>query len=648
MMHRFKNVLRHLCLLALGLCWVGTEGAQQGPDRDAHVKISFEGNPTPEGAGDVVAEVVGDFSYRPGLAGNSLHSDGGQANRYIRLAGLDMGFDHADDFTVQVWVKATSGSSQSSVLVSNSDLTRSRQPYNQGRYPHQMMNAGWSLFTRDGTWGFNLGDGNRNYHYQPHEGTQPINDGEWHQLAFSHSSEEVAVRVYFDGQKKALMHLADLRNSIQGQYPVHIGAAVRGEQSDFPPFDGSLDELAIWDRSLTDAEVDELYSAHRPSKVKPLPPTRQSIKVMAWNIWHGGHHYVRDGEGGRIVRGDIWDKPELVNSYDGAVRVAEIIEELGADIVLLQESYGSGPRIASLLDYEIMIATGLFSNQVWGPNITLLSRFPIEQAYVERRFVSNNGGAVIRISEGQHVVAFSNWYPGRRTSELEGVLARWSEVIANSDAVPVFYGGDFNAQSHFNGGETQHSRIMVDAGFTDSFFEKGSGYERRIDFLYYKGSKLAPTTSIMRREEIADYPSDHPLVLTEYDLDAEPPGILGTWKLDSYALRDGRNPRVDGSILFTEKGWAVLFFVVDEDGEPRRGSGEGGTYTLEGDRLTFFHRYNMSGGEAIEGYDASELSLTLREPEAAVSEACTIELTTDRLTIHFPSGNRIEFSRSSR
>ena len=127
----------------------------------------------------------------------------------------------------------------------------------------------------------------------------------------------------------------------------------------------------------------------------------------------------------------------------------------------------------------------------------------------------------------------------------------------------------------------------------------------------------------------------------------EPASIVGTWKIDRYVLRDGRDPRVAGSILFTESGWAVLFFVVDEDGEPRRGSGEGGTYTVDGDRLTFTHRYNMSGGEAIEGYDASDWSLTLREPEAAVSEACTIELTADRLTIHFPSGNQMMFSRSS-
>ena len=124
--------------------------------------------------------------------------------------------------------------------------------------------------------------------------------------------------------------------------------------------------------------------------------------------------------------------------------------------------------------------------------------------------------------------------------------------------------------------------------------------------------------------------------------------ITGAWRVESYILRDGGRPPVDGSILFTESGWAVLFFIVDEEGEPRRGSGEGGTYTLDGDQLTFFHRFNMSGGDAVEGFAASDWSLTLREPDAAVDESCTVDLSDERLTIHFPSGNRMEFSRSSR
>ena len=41
--------------------------------------------------------------------------------------------------------------------------------------------------------------------------------------------------------------------------------------------------------------------------------------------------------------------------------------------------------------------------------------------------------------------------------------------------------------------------------------------------------------------------------------------LVGVWEVAEYVLRDGRTPTVGGSILFTERGWAVLFFVVDEE-----------------------------------------------------------------------------------
>ena len=50
----------------------------------------------------------------------------------------------------------------------------------------------------------------------------------------------------------------------------------------------------------------------------------------------------------------------------------------------------------------------------------------------------------------------------------------------------------------------------------------------------------------------------------------------------------------------------------------------------------------------MEGHSAAELTLRNRSVDEAVAEACTIELSGDRLTIHFPSGNRMTFSRSSR
>ncbi len=130
---------------------------------------------------------------------------------------------------------------------------------------------------------------------------------------------------------------------------------------------------------------------------------------------------------------------------------------------------------------------------------------------------------------------------------------------------------------------------------------------------------------------------------------ADSPDVRGSWKPETYRLKSGPVHKVTGLITFTEQDWSVLYFIVTDEG-PRRGSGEGGTYTLEGDQLTFRHLYNLSGGHAVDGFEASELSMKVRPPntEDAPAEPCTITIKDDLLTISFPSGNQMTFRRSSR
>ena len=123
--------------------------------------------------------------------------------------------------------------------------------------------------------------------------------------------------------------------------------------------------------------------------------------------------------------------------------------------------------------------------------------------------------------------------------------------------------------------------------------------------------------------------------------------ILGSWEARSYDLASGPRHDVEGLIFFAEQDWMVLFFVMDE-GEPKRGSAEGGRYELEGESLTFFHSYNFSHGEAMEGLEEQGLRMVVREISDAPDEPCRIELDGDSLTIRFPSGNSMSFRRSSR
>ena len=101
---------------------------------------------------------------------------------------------------------------------------------------------------------------------------------------------------------------------------------------------------------------------------------------------------------------------------------------------------------------------------------------------------------------------------------------------------------------------------------------------------------------------------------------------------------------MSGHILFEEVEWTVLFFVMD-DGTPRRGSAEGGTYTLSGRNLVFTHLYNLSVGKAMTGLAESPLQLTSRPRGTGTEEAGTIDIRGDRLTIFFPSGNSMQFRR---
>ena len=124
--------------------------------------------------------------------------------------------------------------------------------------------------------------------------------------------------------------------------------------------------------------------------------------------------------------------------------------------------------------------------------------------------------------------------------------------------------------------------------------------------------------------------------------------LVGAWKTQTSTLRDGPTHNVEGMIFFfTESDWSVLFFVVDDDGNPQRGSAESGTYELNGETLTLTHLYNAAGGEAVEGLAASEWGMRINERQQAPTEPTRIDLSGERLTIYFPSGNHMTFTRSS-
>ena len=292
-----------------------------------------------------------------------------------------------------------------------------------------------------------------------------------------------------------------------------------------------------------------LGCASGPPVTSSGPPVETELHVLAWNIWHGGRE---DGE-------------EL-----GPAKVVDVIRSSGADVVAMQETYGSGERIAEALGFEF---------HPRGTNVSILSRYPVlEDLSVHAAF--NCVGALLELPGGTRAAVYSIWLPydaeiwapgTRDVTDREVMLAACRssarELTAIRDAiearltaneyadVPIVVAGDFNAMSHLDYGEVAidrygvtldwpTSRVLADVGFRDAYRERHPRIDRaadatwtprfpdqeqdRIDFVLYRSpegsaTRWRATQAAVLRELPDGFPSDHAAVLATLRAEAAQP-----------------------------------------------------------------------------------------------------------------------------
>ena len=388
----------------------------------------------------------------------------------------------------------------------------------------------------DGAWTWNAGDGRSRIDHRPEAADQSILDGRWHEVGFAVDRELGAVHLFHDWRRVALHDLQGV-GSLQGD-----GNAVRL---------GDVEGFEIADVRMEPGVV-------APKDAPPAPTWDGGpLKVLAWNIWHGGRRKGVD---------------------EGVQRVVEVIEESGADIVLMQETYGSGPRISARLGFDYYLRSS---------NLSIMSRYPIRDVhrlYQGFRF----GGVTIELSPGVEVQAHSLWInylpdvgkalgegatsdelaaadAKTRGAEMDGILDKLLAHLDASPAMPVLVGGDFNSASHLDwtqessGLENHYGHVvpwpvslsMERARFVDTFraahpdpvAERGrtwspefpESHQERIDYVYASAGDWRVLDSRVLDEHPRGWPSDHAAVLSTLEL-AEPAPAL---KVMSYNIHYG-------------------------------------------------------------------------------------------------------------
>ena len=286
-----------------------------------------------------------------------------------------------------------------------------------------------------------------------------------------------------------------------------------------------------------------------------------SVRVLAWNVWHGGRE---DGE-------------EV-----GPRKVVDVIRSSGADLVAMQETYGSGERIAEALGYEF---------HPRGTNVSIHSRYPVvEDISVHEEFQC--AGALVELPDGDHVAFYSIWLPysaeiwaagTRDTDDTEAMRAAceasrvsleaiWTAIEERlSDeryaGVPIVVAGDFNSMSHLDYGavgfDQYHavvdwptSHVLSRAGFRDAYRECNPVIDRvadstwtprfpeqeqdRIDFVHYRARDWRATAATVIREHPEGFPSDHAAVVATLTRTPPPAGDALSLRVVSYNVCHGR------------------------------------------------------------------------------------------------------------
>ena len=442
------------------------------------------------------------------------------------------------DYNFQIWFRTTTSDSTFKAIATNKDWNTGEivdftSNHNFGQSRSSGALKGWAIALQpNGSWTWNIGDGEKRLDYLPTAKFQPINDGKLHFLAFSINFKERAAWLYYDGIQVAIYSLDELSPSVlnlenylgpvdsEEGFAIEIINVKKG-------FLSPLMAQSLW--------VEKVGKSPSP-KSNQLASDSSSLNVISWNIWHGGR---RDG------------------IQEGLGRTINILKANQPDIICMQETYGSGPIIADHLGQIYYYRSS---------NLSVFSKYPILEThglFEPFRF----GGVTLQLPNGQKIRAFSLWInhlPGvnemvrsakneksiiraemkTRGTEIKNIVKTLPDLFADKDSIPLIIGGDFNSPSHLDwqeNTESIHRNLVVNwpvskhmekSGFSDAFRIANPDplvnygrtwspkftevWQDRIDYIYYTNGILNCTEAKMLDQWDPQWPSDHAAVWSRF------------------------------------------------------------------------------------------------------------------------------------
>jgi hypothetical protein len=210
-----------------------------------------------DSAGHFDGEVSGGLRYVPGpSAGQAFQFNGGEAKVDF---GNSIGNFGTRDFTVAFWMKTDSKIPLEAFL--------DKKPTCDGRYSHWTITSGGGEPRVAGILVFAICKG-VNTTSDCLLSSRPVNDGQWHHIAWvrqSTSSGSITGLAYLDGaldNSKSYPEVVDVAN----QSPLLLGRDTCECCDGRRAYSGAAAELQLFSHALTAEEILAIYKAGKPDK----------------------------------------------------------------------------------------------------------------------------------------------------------------------------------------------------------------------------------------------------------------------------------------------------------------------------------------------------------------------------------------------
>ncbi len=182
---------------------------------------------------------AGSETYADGQLGRAFDLDGSSKIAIANEGNFD--FDDDDAFSVACWLKPNTPASGLPQLVAKIDVD---------------AGPGWLMYWHKSfaTISFILKDAGINHEHLAPSNAAP--DGEWTHacVTYSGNSNDSGKKIYINGVFSTQDGGGEVVASILNDFPVHIG----GRDDENKKFDGLIDDVQIYNRELTSAEIFEL------------------------------------------------------------------------------------------------------------------------------------------------------------------------------------------------------------------------------------------------------------------------------------------------------------------------------------------------------------------------------------------------------